>query len=190
MNLANWLSLVRIILIPFFISAIAYYRSDKDFLRYIALGIFMLAVISDWVDGYIARSKKLKTKIGSILDPIADKLLLSSSFIILALAHDFPANIRLPLWLPILIISRDIILVLGSVLTYMITTKINIIPSLLGKLTTFFQMGTIICVLLQFSFSALIWHTAAFFTVISGIDYILKGAKFLGTNNNHIKIKS
>ncbi len=187
MNLANWISIFRIILIPFFIGAIAYYRPEKDFLRYVALTIFLVAVISDGVDGYIARTKKLKTRLGSFIDPIADKLLLSSSFITLALAHNLPQAIKLPIWVPILVISRDIILVLGCLLIHVITGDLKMNPSFLGKLTTFFQMITIICVLLQFPFSYLVWNIAAFFTIVSGFDYILRGNNFINNNNlrNH-----
>jgi len=186
MNLANWISILRIILIPFFISSIVYYAPGKEYLRYLSLVIFISAVISDGIDGYIARRKKLKTRLGSFLDPMADKLLLSLSFITLALAHNIPLEIRLPLWIPILVISRDVILVLGSLLIHLITGDLKITPSRLGKLTTFFQMSTIICILLQFKFSFLIWNIAAFFTVISGIDYIRKGSKILnGFNAEH-----
>ncbi|MCP4649858.1 MAG: CDP-diacylglycerol--glycerol-3-phosphate 3-phosphatidyltransferase [PVC group bacterium] len=182
MNIANWISIFRIILIPFFISAVVYYSPDKDYLRYVALSIFLLAVISDGIDGYIARTKKLKTVLGSFLDPMADKLLLSSSFITLSLANNIPLEIRLPLWVPILFISRDIILMLGSFLIHVITGKLTISPSILGKLTTLFQMATIIFILLQLPFSFWIWNTAVFFTVVSCFDYILKGNKQLNNN--------
>lgn len=183
MNLPNWISIFRIILIPLFISSIVYYHPEKDFLRYLAILIFFIAVISDGVDGYIARTRKLKTKLGSFLDPLADKLLLSSSFITLALAHNIPLVIRLPVWMPILVISRDIILVIGSTLVYIISGDLKISPSYWGKLTTFFQMGTIISILLQFKYSFIIWNIAAFFTLVSGFDYIYKSSRLL--NNNH-----
>ena len=185
MNLANWISIFRVLLIPFFISAIVYYSPEKDYLRFVALVIFLTAVVSDGVDGYIARTRRMKTRLGSFLDPMADKLLLSLSFITLALAHNIPLSIRLPLWVPILVISRDIILVLGSILIYVMTGNLKIRPSILGKLTTFFQMVTILCILLQYPFSFIAWEIAVFFTVISGIDYILRGSKLLNNNNSH-----
>ncbi|MBU4305919.1 MAG: CDP-diacylglycerol--glycerol-3-phosphate 3-phosphatidyltransferase [Candidatus Omnitrophica bacterium] len=184
MNLANWISIFRVLLIPFFISAIVYYSPEKDYLRFVAVAIFLTAVVSDGVDGYIARTRRMRTRLGSFLDPLADKLLLSLSFITLALAHNIPLSIRLPLWVPILVISRDIILVLGSILVYVMTGNLKIRPSILGKLTTFFQMITILCILLQYPFSFIVWKIAVFFTVISGADYILRGSKLLN-NNNH-----
>ncbi|MFH1459236.1 MAG: CDP-diacylglycerol--glycerol-3-phosphate 3-phosphatidyltransferase [Candidatus Omnitrophota bacterium] len=185
MNLANWISIFRIILIPIFISTIVYYSPGKDYLRFLALIIFVTAVLSDGIDGYIARTKKLKTRLGSFLDPLADKLLLSSSFITLALAHNIPLEIRLPLWVPILVLSRDIILTLGSLLIHVITGDLKITPSILGKLTTFFQMVTIVCILLQYHFSFIVWHIAVFFTIVSGFDYIIKGNKIISAYTDH-----
>ena len=149
-----------------------------------ALTIFAAAVISDGVDGYIARTQKLKTVLGSFLDPLADKLLLSASFITLALAPNIPFVIRPPLWLPILVISRDLILLLGSLLIHVITGNLKINPSYLGKLTTVFQMSTVLCVLLQFKYSQMVWNVAGFFTVISCFDYIMKGSQKLAETGN------
>ncbi|MDD5747093.1 MAG: CDP-alcohol phosphatidyltransferase family protein, partial [Candidatus Omnitrophica bacterium] len=149
MNLANWISVIRILLIPFFISAVVYYSPEKDFLRFVALGIFLVAVISDGIDGYIARTRKMKTRLGSFLDPMADKLLLSASFVTLAVADNMSMVIPLPFWMPILVISRDIILTLGALLVYVINGDLKITPSPMGKMTTFFQMSTIVSVLLQ-----------------------------------------
>jgi cardiolipin synthase len=182
MNVANWISIVRIMLIPFFISTIVYYAPGKDYLRFLALSIFLLAIISDGVDGYIARTKKLQTRLGSFLDPVADKLLLSASFITLTLAYNIPMEIRLPFWVSILVISRDIILAIGSLLVYVLTGDLKITPSILGKMTTFFQMTVIVSVLLQWEFSVVAWDIAAFFTVISCFDYMMKGSKLLNHN--------
>lgn len=179
MNLANWISIFRIILIPFFVSSIIYCSPERDYLRFVALGIFLAAAISDIVDGYIARTRNMQTRLGSFLDPMADKLLLSSSFIVLAFANSSSFVIRVPIWVLILIISRDIILALGSLLVYLTTSDLKINPSILGKLTTFFQMTTIICILLQVDFSLLLWDIAAIITVISGLDYIYKSNKLL-----------
>lgn len=181
MNIANWISVFRIILIPFFVSTIVYYSPQKDYLRYISLLIFSAAVISDGVDGYIARTRKMQTRLGSFLDPMADKLLLSASFITMAVTQEIPSAIRLPLWIAILVVSRDIILSLGSLLIHVMTGNLKIAPSFLGKLTTVFQMFTIIFILLQVPFSFLIWDIAAFFTIASGFDYIYKGSKLLSS---------
>ena len=179
MNLANKVSILRILLIPFFVISIIYYRPEKDFLRFIALGIFSLAVITDGIDGYIARISRKRSSLGTILDPMADKLLLVTAFICLSIANNLPSGLRLPPWVPIVVISRDVIIVLGAAIIHLTTGKLQISPSYLGKLTTFLQMATIISVLTQYNYSPVIWNTAVFFTVISGVDYIRKGSRFL-----------
>jgi len=177
MNLANKISIARIISIPFFIAAIVYSRMD------LALLVFLLAVISDGVDGLVARTLKQKTQLGTILDPVADKMLLVSAYICLSVAGNIPQHLRLPPYVPIVIISRDTLIVLGSVMVYLLKGDIKVSPSIIGKMTTFFQMITIVCILVRFEHSSLIWNIAVVLTVISGIDYVLKGSKLLGENS-------
>lgn len=177
MNLANKLSIVRILLVPFFIASLVYYSPRQDILRFIALGIFTIAVLTDAVDGYIARIKNIKTELGTFLDPIADKLLLLSAFICLSIVGNMPKGLKLPAWVPIVVVSRDAIIVFGSLLIYIIAGSIKVMPSRFGKLTTFFQMLTIISLLLQFEFSFILWNIAVIFTVLSGIGYIIRGSK-------------
>lgn len=177
MNLANRISILRILLIPFFILSLSYYTPEKDILRWVALFIFSLAVVTDAVDGYVARIFGQKTTLGSFLDPLADKFLLISAFICLTIIDSFPSHLRLPAWVLIIVISRDVIIVLGTILIYVITQHIEIIPSRLGKIATFFQMITIIGLLLQFQHSYVIWTIAMFFTIVSGINYIRRGTK-------------
>jgi cardiolipin synthase len=177
MNLANKISIARIILIPFFVAAIVYGRME------IALGIFILAALSDGADGFIARAFNQKTELGAILDPIADKLLLLTAFISMAAVNTIPSGIRLPPYVPIIVISRDILIVIGSVVVYMIKGDLKIKPSVIGKITTFFQMVTIVCVLVLFKYSYIIWNIAVALTVVSGMDYLVKGSRLVGDNH-------
>lgn len=179
MNLANKISITRILLIPFFVAAVIYYTPERDFLRFVAMGIFMLAVISDGLDGYIARTRNQKTTLGAYIDPIADKLLLITSFITLVMAGNFPDGRGLPAWVVLIVISRDIIIILGSVVVYLMKGHLEVIPSVLGKITTFFQMLTVISVLLHFKYSFIVWDVAVAFTVLSGIGYIRRGSRSL-----------
>jgi CDP-diacylglycerol--glycerol-3-phosphate 3-phosphatidyltransferase len=181
-NLANKISITRILLIPFFVGAIIYYSPENDFLRFIALGIFIIGVISDGLDGYIARTRNQKTVLGAYLDPIADKVLLVTAFICLALVSRFPQDYRLPAWVVLAVISRDSIILLGSVIIYIIKGKLEVIPSKLGKVTTFLQMLVVISVLMHFRYSSIIWNLAIIFTVLSGIGYIRRGSILLGEN--------
>lgn len=184
MNLANKISITRILLIPFFVAAIIYYTPQRDFLKFVALGIFILGVISDGLDGYIARTRQQKTILGAYIDPIADKLLLVTAFICLSMVNNFPKNSSLPPWVVLIVVSRDIIIILGSVIIYIIKGKVDIIPSKLGKVTTFFQMLTVISVLLHFRYSFVIWTAAIIFTILSGIGYIRRGSRLLSESNS------
>ncbi|MEW6171306.1 MAG: CDP-alcohol phosphatidyltransferase family protein [Candidatus Omnitrophota bacterium] len=178
-NIANKISLFRILTIPFFVGLILYYSPERDFLRFIALGVFLLAVLSDAIDGYIARTKKQITKAGAILDPLADKLLLICAFIFLYFQGDFIGGIKIPLYVVVAVISRDVIILLGSLVIYMVRQDLEIKPSLLGKWTTTFQMLVIISILLQNKFTYIIYNIAFIMTIISGISYIRRGFKIL-----------
>lgn len=181
MNLANKISIARIILIPFFISAVVYSRME------IALALFILAIISDGVDGLIARTLKQKTRLGTILDPMADKLLLVSAFICLTMVNNLSPHLKLPPYVPIVVISRDAIIVLGSVVVHLITGDLKVSPSAIGKITTFFQMITIVSILVKFGYSIWVWNAAAILTVLSGIDYVVKGSRLLSENHSVLK---
>lgn len=174
----------RILSVPFFIASLIYYSEDKDFLRFIALGIFLLAVTSDAVDGHIARKAKQKSKAGLVLDPLADKVLLISAFICLYLINGLPQGIKLPLWVTLVVVSRDAIILLGAMVIYFVRQNLEIYPTRWGKLTTAFQMSCVVGVLVQFPLTYVLWWIAVFFTVISGIDYIRRGFKALYALDN------
>ncbi|OGX18779.1 MAG: hypothetical protein A3K83_02430 [Omnitrophica WOR_2 bacterium RBG_13_44_8b] len=182
MNIANKVSTFRILIVPFFIACLVYYSEGREFLRLSALLIFLLGVVSDGVDGYIARKSKQQSPAGLILDPLGDKLLLMSAYLCLYLA---PFNIRFPLPVILIVISRDVLILLGAVVIFIVRQKINIIPTRWGKLTTIFQMLSVTAVLLQWDYSFMLWWIAVFFTVISGIDYIMRGFKILYALDNH-----
>lgn len=183
MNLANKISIVRILLIPFFIGSIVYYKNEGSFASYLPLSIFFIAVMSDALDGFVARRFNQKTELGTILDPMADKLLIITAFICLSMSKSIPPNLKLPAWLPIVVISRDIIIVLGSVVVHFIRGNIQIVPTAWGKITTFLQMFTILAVLTKFHYSYVVWNIAGVFTAISGVDYIIRGSRTLSENN-------
>lgn len=171
MNLANKITIIRILLIPFFIAFVLYSRWEW------ALIIFIIAAISDGVDGYIARAFSQRTELGEILDPIADKLLILSAFICLSVVPSLPEKVKMPLYVPIVIISRDAIIVLGAMVIYFIKGKLEIKPTVISKITTFFQMLTVIAVLLKLGASSVLWNVAVGFTVLSGVDYVIRGTR-------------
>ena len=183
MNIANKISTFRILTVPFFVACLLYYSPDKDYLRLIALGLFVLAVFSDAADGYIARKTKHYSSAGLVLDPLGDKVLLISAFIFL---YFIDTGIKFPLWVSLIVFSRDAIILLGIIAIFVVRQRLDLKPSIWGKLTTGFQMASVISVLTRCKFSNLVWSTAIFFTVISGIDYIRRGFKILyGPGGNY-----
>ncbi|GAB4247708.1 MAG: CDP-alcohol phosphatidyltransferase family protein [Acidobacteriota bacterium] len=172
----NQLTVLRMALVPLFILLVAY-----DIWGW-ALATFLLAGITDLLDGLIARRWKKKTDLGTVLDPLADKLLLVSSFIVFTFSSD-PLAVRLPLWLTITVIGRDLLLVV-SVLVFNLTVgRRTFSPSPVGKATTVAQLLLILAVLLGNLRAAplpgmgmLTW-LALVLTVTSGLHYMFQGMK-------------
>jgi CDP-diacylglycerol--glycerol-3-phosphate 3-phosphatidyltransferase len=157
---------------------------DKEWERILACLIFAVAAISDGVDGYIARRYHQKSELGAFLDPLADKALLVSAMILLSIRFKDGPFYQLPLWFPVLVISRDLILLTGTVLIHMLAGKMTPHPRIVGKCATFFQMVTLGWVLLRIARPPYEWplYTAGFFTLVSGIWYIFDGVKQLSAH--------
>jgi len=185
MNFANRITIFRILSVPFFITSLVYYNPSKDYLRIIALIIFILAVISDAIDGYIARSRNQKTQAGAILDPLADKILLITAFIFLYIISNQYFDIKLPLWVVLIVIFRDAILLSGGGIIILANQENKISPTWWGKTSTFFQMFTIVLLLLKSPLSFYLWNIAILFTIISGIDYLRKGIVMFNAPSHH-----
>ena len=172
MNTPNILTMLRILSIPFFIICLIYGRP------FIALLIFIGAGITDGLDGLIARVCRQRTPIGQYLDPIADKLMLSSAFIVLAVLGMIPS------WLTVIVIARDVMIVLGILILFLVSHRVAIKPLFISKTATCFQIGTIMWVLLA-PYSPLLksvlpyilWMTAIL-TFITGLLYIYIGTKY------------
>lgn len=173
MNLANKISIARILLIPFFVAAVLYAKLNW------AAAIFIVAVLSDALDGFVARVKGERTRLGALLDPIADKLLLISAVVCFSVVEGLPAYLKLPPYVPVIIISRDIFMGVGCLVIYVIKGNLQINPTRLGKMTTFFQMMTITALLFRFTYAPVLWNVAVVFTVISGMDYIKRASHLL-----------
>lgn len=198
MTLANRITLGRILLIPAFVTALLYYQESgkdgvyDDIWRYLALGIFSLAAISDGIDGYLARHCNQRSELGAILDPIADKLLLLASLITLSLIHadGLPS---FPLWFPITIISRDAILLGGVILLHYGVGKVHVRPHWTGKGSTFFQLIAVGAILLEWPIFIWACYIAGITAVISTILYLRDGwtqAKHHGIGQASISTKA
>jgi cardiolipin synthase len=173
MNFPNALTLARVLLIPLFVI----FLISKSYQN--ALIMFIIAGITDGLDGLLARIWHQRTELGAFLDPIADKLLLASAFVTLAILHIIPG------WLTVIVMSRDIIIALGFWVLTLTNHTPTIRPRFTSKMTTCLQILTIIWAL----FSALHWRGAflfpifvkltAFLTILSGLQYIYIGNKLL-----------
>lgn len=185
MSLANKLSLFRILLVPVFVICLLYYRpAESEWLRYLAAGLFLIGILTDAVDGYVARAERQATRLGAILDPAADKLFLVTAFLCLSLISTLPESSRLPAWVPIVVLSRDLIIVCGWLVIVLVTGEIQAYPSRLGKATTVFQMLTVLAVLMGWWISRPILWVAMVFTVLSGIGYMRRGNRLLNFSGN------
>lgn len=173
MNLPNFLTLTRILLVPFFVMAVFY--------RYFpfAIGIFFIAGVTDGLDGLLARSLHQKTKLGAVLDPLADKLLLTTSYITLGVLH------FIPFWLAVVVVSRDVIIALGILVIVLMGFSYEICPRMISKATTVFQIITVLAVLCAQFCSFLSQHLLIFFlitavlTILSGFYYLYLGIKIV-----------
>lgn len=173
MNLPNILTLTRVLLIPVFVILII----NKSFGW--ALVTFAIAGITDGIDGLIARITQKRTELGAYLDPIADKLLLSAAFITLAIIEILPS------WLTVIVITRDVIILVGFLVLILTNHRPKIQPSLVSKITTDFQIATILLVLMMGynpvfnKLSTLAIYGTALFTILSGSHYIYVGTRIL-----------
>lgn len=169
LNLPNALTILRIVMIPLFVTSVIYERYD------FSLTLFVVAALTDTFDGLIARRRNQKTALGNILDPIADKFLLITSFILFSIYG------LVPKWLTITIISRDVIVVTGWVIIFIVSHRTKVEPTVAGKTAIALQLVLIGYVLLDLNLpflpdlqEPLSW-AAAVLTAVSGLHYIYRG---------------
>ena len=191
MTTPNKITIARICLIPVFVMLALYYGrsvahgAPEEWLRWTAVAVFVLAAASDGIDGYIARRYNQMSQLGVILDPIADKGLLLSGIITLSVSN---WSYEIPLWFPVLVISRDILVVIGVLAVHYMTGGVKVRPSWMGKIGTVSQMVAIGFVMLwptnpwklhfgswELKFLDVPVIIAGFFCLVSGIGYIRRG---------------
>ena len=171
LNIPNVLTITRIVIIPVFITAIIY----NQYLY--ALVLFVIAALTDMLDGLFARLTNQKTPFGTFLDPLADKFLLLSSFIF------FSVYGWIPKWFTVIVISRDLIVVIGFFLLYMITNTLTVETVFLGKAAIALQLFILAYVLLTINMISLppvhdiFFIVSAALTALSGLQYIYRGFK-------------
>jgi len=170
MTLASKITVLRIVAIPFFVLSILEGHTHW------AQGIFCASVLSDALDGGIARLRGERTPLGAFLDPLADKLLLVITYVTFSYLN------WIPLWVFVAVISRDLLVVLGWTVVYILTTNKKIEPRPLGKMTTALQMALAVGRLFNLGNPWYSWLLYAMITVtvLSGADYVWVGNKRLG----------
>jgi len=188
MTTANKITILRILLIPFFVVEVLYYTNTGHEVHHmLAILTFAITAILDGVDGYIARRYNQKSELGAILDPLADKLLLVSGIVVLSFDHS-PYLGQVPLWLTGTVIGRDLLLVIGIAVIRLTVGKVKVRPRVLGKIATVFQMIVVIWILLDWDRDLnarwlAVWTIgAAVFTGLSGLLYVWDAVKQLGAH--------
>jgi cardiolipin synthase (CMP-forming) len=190
LTIPNLLSLLRMGLVPLFIIAVRYDEPKK------ALSIFILAGITDALDGFIARIFRQQSLLGTYLDPIADKLLLTSAWVMLSLPLS-PETTPIPLWVTILIIARDVLILIMALVLYLALSIRRFPPTVFSKVTTVVQVAAVVTVMVARlapellprladgldTLADFLVYLSAALAVGSGLDYILRAGRLAETKD-------
>jgi cardiolipin synthase (CMP-forming) len=180
----NILTVFRMVLIPVFVSLLFYQRFG------LALAVFVLAGLTDGLDGLLARRFDQKSQLGTILDPIADKLMLVTAFIVLSMRSVFPqpvpSHLPVPFWVTVAVISRDVFILVGAAAINIVTGFRGFRPSWLGKVNTTVQIVSIGIIMLAASvpygtgyYLPTLYATIFAFAVLSGAHYVFFVSRLL-----------
>ncbi|NLY08472.1 MAG: CDP-diacylglycerol--glycerol-3-phosphate 3-phosphatidyltransferase [Tissierellia bacterium] len=177
MNLPNKLTIIRILLVPIFVLLME--LNIKHHVT-VAAVVFLIASLTDMLDGHIARKHNLITTFGKFMDPLADKVLVSAALIMLV-GHNL-----VPAWAVVIIMSREFIIT--GFRTLAASAGVTIAAGNLGKVKTITQLVSIICLLFSqvlplFSIGLIVFYISVFFTVLSGVEYIWKNREVLDLSN-------
>ena len=195
LSLASRITILRILLIAPFVSFMlkindsGFSAGARNAMRYVSILIFMVMAISDAIDGYLARITKQVTKLGAFLDPVADKLLMTSACLLLASERGHVQNFLLPPTVVVLIIGKDLFLLIGFLIVYFITSRIHIVPVFIGKLATALQLSMVTGILIAPEVSGilpgwiwllrLLWWSAAGTAILATLIYIRNGSRYI-----------
>lgn len=196
MGWPNRITLGRLLAIgPFVVCLLNLDQADRAWVRWAAVVIFALMAFSDLLDGYLARRLKDESPLGAFLDPLADKLLITFSVIILAIKgiHTREPDgaveiLSLPNWVAVAAIGKDLLVSIGFGVLYLITGRVFIQPRRLGKWCTSVQLALVLCILLWPSLPRQVeklpealWYAATLLAILAALDYIRLGSRFLST---------
>jgi cardiolipin synthase len=184
LTVPNLLTVFRMVLIPVFVTLLFYQRFV------FALGVFVIAGITDGLDGLLARRFQQQSQLGTILDPIADKLMMVTAFIVLSMKSVFPqpvpSHLPIPFWVTVTVISRDVFIVVGAAAINIMTGFRGFRPSWLGKLSTTVQIVAIALIMFAASvpyytgyYLPTVYATVFIFSVASGLHYVFFASKLM-----------
>jgi cardiolipin synthase (CMP-forming) len=201
---ANRITILRILLIAPFVSCMlqindpALSEHIRHLIRYAAVAVFLLMAVSDGLDGFLARKNGQATKLGSFLDPTADKLLITAACLLLASRHSGINGFLLPPTVVVLIIGKDVLLFIGFLIIYFLTGKVSIVPVFAGKAATALQLSMVAAILIAPEVSSVfhgwvyflhvLWWAAALAALVATLVYIRNGSRFIEQfeqNNGH-----
>jgi cardiolipin synthase len=191
LNWANRITILRILLIvPFVICMLKINNAELgQAMRHVAFIVFLVMAVSDGIDGYLARAKGQITRLGSFLDPIADKLLITCACLLLASQRGQVKGFLLPPTVVVLIIGKDLFLLIGFIIVYFITWQVRIAPALVGKIATALQLSMVAAILIApevsgfftgwIWFLRVLWWSAAGTAILATLIYIRKGSRYI-----------
>ncbi len=195
LNWANRITIVRILLIIPFVSCMlkindaALTEAMRDTMRYAGIFIFFVMAVSDGIDGYLARRRGQTTRLGSFLDPMADKLLMTCACLLLSSQRGHVGDFLLPPTVVVLIIGKDLFLLIGFLVVYFITFQVRIVPVLVGKIATTLQSSMVAGILLAPEISTflpgwiwflrVLWWSAAGTAILATLIYIRNGSRYI-----------
>lgn len=185
LNWPNRITIARIILVPPLVICLLNLNSGWPQWRHIALGLVAIMAASDGLDGFLARRRKEETVLGRFLDPVADKLLIASAVVLLAVESSGVSGFVLPSWVPVVALGKDIIVFIGFCLIYATTGQFFVEPRILGKSCTLVQLTMIIYCLLAPDLAPVlqqgwlyVYWVASGLAILAVMDYVRIGNRF------------
>ncbi|MDD5458765.1 MAG: CDP-alcohol phosphatidyltransferase family protein [Phycisphaerae bacterium] len=206
LNWANRITILRVLLIAPFVILMLKTNDDtltqnsSDLFRYFATAIFVLMAISDGIDGYLARKKGQATKLGSFLDPMADKILMTCALLLLSSKRAGVGGFILPISVVVTIIGKDLFLLMGFIIVYFVTEQIKIEPVFIGKISTTLQLVMVSSILLAPEISTVLqmwiwvlrvlWWAAAVSAILTTLLYVWRGTRQVAEYEANLEARS
>jgi len=191
----NRITLVRLLLVAPFV-VLMQRQQSRDLFRYLAVIIFLVMALSDLADGFLARRLNRKSRLGAILDPLADKTLITCAALLLSLPHSSVRDAKLPAWVVVLIVGKDLWVVVGFAVLFLLTGTVRVLPIRAGKACTAGQILMVLAILVSPELNAVgfplglrvaqvLWWAVAVFCVWAVVGYTRVGLTFLAESEPH-----